>query len=359
MLDLYTYQLPFNQPFKTGSTSFSTRSGLILRFKDSSSDAISEAAPLPGFSKDGINDVINSVETRRRSIQQFFKNDFDLSELKSFSETFHELPSLQFALEMLGIELLCQRNRSAVSKILGLSTASNISVNTVIGTGSKDEIYDKIEADYNKGFRVFKIKVGKNPNPIAKILHDLHQEYPEITFRLDANQTWPIEKVREYSSLFLNLPIEYVEEPSFYNSENELDKITNNCVLPVALDESVTDLDSFSDRLKNEKVQVFVIKPTIFGSILKFIDTISSRNHLIDKIVITSAFESGVGLNQIACLAALSGSKSRAHGLNTNHYFKHRLVEKFVIKNAGISFSGKSGFGIVFNDLDSKLLKGV
>ncbi len=359
MLDLYTYQLPFNKPFKTGSTSFSTRSGLILRFKDSSSDAISEAAPLPGFSREGINDVINSADTRKKSIQQFFKNDFELSELKSFSETFHKLPSLQFALEMLGIELLCQRNSSTVSKILGLPARNFINVNTVIGTGSKDEIIDQVKTEYSKGFRVFKIKVGKSPDAAAKKLHDLHQEYPEISFRLDANQTWPLEKVREYSSLFHNLPIEYVEEPSVYKSENELNKITDNCELPVALDESVSDLNSFSAQLENEKIQAFVIKPSIFGSILKFIDTISSRNHLIDKIVITSAFESGVGLNQFACLAALAGSKSRAHGLNTNHYFKHRLAEKFVIKNAGISFSGKSGFGIVFDDLDRKLLKGV
>jgi len=359
MLELYTYQLQFNQPFKTGSTSFNKRSGLIIRFRDSSCDAISEAAPLPGFSKDHIDQIKSTLVSSKDSIQHFFKTDFDLSDLKLISESNHKTPSLQFALEMLGIEILCQRNRSSISKLLDLPVSNRVNVNAVIGTGSEDEIHHNVESDFRNGFRVFKIKVGNHPKKLAKTLHNLHLKFPAITFRLDANQTWPIEKVKEYSKLFVNLPVEYIEEPAAFKSEIKLNSVIDNCDLPVALDESISDLISLSAHIENEKIQIFVMKPTIFGSILNLIDTFSSRKHLYNKLVITSAFESGIGLNQLSWIAAIVGTKEKAHGLNTYHYFKNRLVEKFVIKNAKITFPEIIGFGINFDDIDNKMLKSV
>lgn len=359
MLELYTYQLQFNQPFRTGSTSFNKRSGLILRFKDSSCDAISEAAPLPGFSKDHIDQIKSTLVSNKDSLQHFFKTDFDLSDLKSISESNYKTPSLQFAIEMLGIEILCQRNRSSISKLFDLPANNSVNVNAVIGAGSENEIHHEVEADFRNGFRVFKIKVGNHPIKLAKTLYNLHLKFPGVTFRLDANQTWPIEKVKKYSKLFVNLPVEYIEEPVAYESENKLNTVIENCELPVALDESISDLSSLSAQIENEEIQAFIIKPTIFGSILNLIDTISSRKHLIDKLVITSAFESGIGLNQLSWIAALVGSKERAHGLNTNHYFDSRLTEMFVIKNAEITFPENIGFGIDFDDIDNKILKAV
>lgn len=359
MLELYTYQLQFNQPFETGSTSFNKRLGLILRFKDSYCDTISEAAPLPVFSKEDIKQVKNTLITNKDSLQHFFKTDFDLSDLKSISESYQRLPSLQFAIEMLGIEILCQRNRSTISELLDLPVNKSVKVNTVIGIGFEDEIHNNVESDYKNGFRVFKIKVGNQPKKLVSTLYDLHQKFPGITFRLDANKTWPIENVKEYSKLFAHLPVEYIEEPAAYDSENKLITVLEDCELPVALDESISDLSSLSAQIENEKIQAFVIKPTIFGSILDLFDTFSSRKHLINKLVITSAFESGIGLNQLSWIAALVGAKEKAHGLNTNHYFDIKLTEKYVIKNAEVTFTESIGFGIDFDDIENKILKAV
>ena len=57
MLNLYRYQLPFQQPFVTGAGTFEYREGLILRYHTSDIDVVSEVAPLPGFSTESLQEA--------------------------------------------------------------------------------------------------------------------------------------------------------------------------------------------------------------------------------------------------------------------------------------------------------------
>src|SRR5690625_4509572 len=49
---------------------------------------------------------------------------------------------------------------------------------------------------------------------LPPLLRYYSQKYPDLRFRLDANQSWPVHALNEFPELFEHSPIEYVEEPN-------------------------------------------------------------------------------------------------------------------------------------------------
>jgi len=63
-----------------------------------------------------------------------------------------------------------------------------------------------------------------------------------------------------------------------------------------------------------------VIKPSVLGGIVMALDWIEEARSLGKKAVISSAFESSVGMEVLKALACVTGNIS---GLGTERWFKH------------------------------------
>ena len=317
MFSLYSFSLPFTEPFRTPVTTITRRDGLILRY----GDHYAEASPLPGFSPDTIEQVIRRYTDNSETLTHFFDSEFDYDALTNLVKDFTGLPSLQFALSMLGFKILNNRNKPA-DTIAGLfdKDSSGVAVNEVAGT---DVTIDQVRSQVKEGATVIKFKVGSEPGNTADLLHSLHRQFPDLQFRLDANRSWPAGRVNEFSSLFKALPVQYIEEPAIFSGTNELQNLLKICELPVALDDSIQSLQVFKEysALNDEKITAYIIKPTFFGDIPGLFETISRQHSLVDKVVCTSAFESTAGLADIRRMAAAYGSKTLAHGLGTGRFF--------------------------------------
>lgn len=332
------------------------REGIIIRFQDDAIDAISEASPLPGFSAESLDDVQRFLTENTISLNSFFESNFDLDDLHQKLSSMAKTPSLQFVLSTLGTEIICQRKEISVSDLFDQPFNSTIPVNTVIGTGSTEDLTKQIQLGIHDGFSIFKIKVGPELNHLPETLSSIYKNFPYIIFRLDANGSWPIDKVSEFSDAFKNLPIEYIEEPAAYQTGKELAQILECCSLPVALDESLKGIESINHHPQNEKIEAFVIKPQLFGSILNLFVTIPRQNHLMNKCVFTTLLESATGRNIIGVLAGLFGSSAKAHGLHSGILFDEDIAADFV-KNAQFTQKPSIGFGLRFNNLNQQQLK--
>lgn len=317
MLSIYSFSLPFKEPFQTPVTTIRERRGLILR----AGNHYAEASPLPGFSPETVEHAAEALQAGKEKLDQFFDSSFDYGDLDNLVREYGLMPSLQFALSMLGFKILHQRG-VAPREVSALFEAdpAGVQVNEVAGTGTGTA---QAAALAENGAAVIKFKTEKNPEVTAELLHSLHRQFPRLQFRLDANQSWPAEKVKHYSSLFRALPVQFIEEPSAFSNEKELQTLLDHCAIPVALDESVQTLTRFRrySKLFGEKIAAFVIKPTFFGNLPGLFETIGQQNALVDKVIFTSAFESAAGLRDIRCIAAAYGAKSQAHGLGTARFF--------------------------------------
>lgn len=323
MLSLYSFSLPFAEPFRTPVTTITHRDGLILKY----GDHYAEASPLPGFSPETIVEVTSRIKKDSEDLSHFFNSKFDHDRLKSLVRKYPELPSLQFALSMLGFKILNSRDEPAGSVIkLFEGDLSALQINEVAGSDTTIEEVSKLTEG---GGKVIKFKVGGNPGKTAELLNALHRQFPELQLRLDANQSWPADRIKEYSSLFRKLPVQYIEEPAVFSGTEELKNLLELCDLPVALDESVQSLNRFKvySSLLQKEIAAFIIKPAIFGDLPGLFETIGRQNSLVNKVVFTSAFESAGGHADIRRIATAYGSEKFAHGLGTGRFFSTDLCK--------------------------------
>lgn len=201
--------------------------GVIIRTET----GVGEIAPLPGFSKETLDEALEDLQAKRPS-----------------------LPSVRFAL------FCAARPLQSVH----LPTAS---------LGPKE------------GFSTHKLKLGHLS--IADAVNFVKAHLGK-KLRLDCNRKWTLAMALEFAKQFKPDDFEYLEEP--VQTIEELIAFSKMTNFPVAVDESIGCNYEEIPTLK-----AVVVKPTIVGHIPKI------PKHL--KMIVSSSYESGIGLLHIASLA--------------------------------------------------------
>jgi len=255
---IYTYSIPISTPLLP----IAERRGLIFETKQ----GLGEAAPLPGWSKETILNILASIEDPSA------------------------FPSAAFGMKCLE----CPFPRSFPSIPLA-ALATNIS---------------EAENALNNGFKTLKIKVGHYSIPDALDLVWRVQR-PHIQLRIDINRRWSFDEALLFFNQLDPEGIEYIEEPT-----SDLRQLHQLPALPIALDETLREPANNWIQLCN--LHAFILKPTLLGSRLDFLIQLGQK--LQKKLVFSSSFESAVGLLHIAHLHARFSMKT-AVGLDTHRFF--------------------------------------
>jgi O-succinylbenzoate synthase len=336
MISLYIYRLKFKKPFITGHDTYTHRKGVLIRYLNNSVDFWSEAAPLPGFSPDTIHDITKFMSGHIEEINSLFTSDFSESDLRNSLQKWPQYPSLQYALSYLGIRLLAHRMNMPAEDFLPFKFSHKLTINDILGITNPDEIQKKLQASYDNGFRTLKIKTGDSPKELAHSLKIVSANFPDLKFRIDANRSWPIGRVNEFSSYFSDLPVEYIEEPSVFSDPTELYDLLKTAQSPVALDESIRDTKHLSEIRKTNPNIYLVIKPALMGNLFTLAETIKDFDSKRHRIVFSTLLESKIGREMTAFTAAKLGDPSLAHGLNTGKLFSEDLLPDFSLNHGNI-----------------------
>lgn len=176
---------------------------------------------------------------------------------------------------------------------------------SVLLRGSVAEILK--QAEQFAGFTSAKVKVGnlslKDAIHVVKALKD------RFRLRVDVNQKWTLEEALTFCSHFQPEDFDYLEDP--LQNEEELSQFP----FPLALD--------FSSSSIIPKAQVW--KPTVRGVPL------ASPN-----LVLSSVFESGLGLGRIVQLAYFLKLPPVPIGLGTYHSLTEDLLEEPLVFSQGM-----------------------
>lgn len=228
------------------------------------------------------------------------------------------LPACQFAFESSthpGGFCLCSRDFPSLNANLnvtysGLLSAGNLALNqwnSLWEQGYKTFKWKIAVDDINKELEIFDLLISSLPNS-AKL-------------RLDANGGLTYQQ----AELWLNkcdqfLPkIEFIEQPLPANKFREMWELSNLYSTPIALDESITNLQQLESCFQQGWEGIFVIKPGIFGSPSRLREF--CKKHQID-VVFSSVFETEIGRQAALQLAAELSTNNRAVGFGVNHFFK-------------------------------------
>jgi len=225
-----------------------------------------EVAPLPNW----------SLETLDQCIEQ----------LKTFTgQNSRELyPSVSFGLE------------SALLSLFSPLSDYTVPVATLL---KGPDILEEAKLKHQQGYTIAKLKVGLLPfEEAAPLIHELKNIF---TLRIDVNRAWSTKESLNFFSQFPLDTFDYVEEP--FRNPHDLDLFSH----PLAVDESLRDTFTLAQLETIPSLKTLVYKPTLSGGLSHCLPYYKWAKEKNLDFVLSSCFESPLGLSQITAMASRLG----------------------------------------------------
>jgi O-succinylbenzoate synthase len=301
---LYKYELPLARPLTIKGSVINSRCGVIVSLEDGNGFVgFGDASPLPGLHDESLDDVIEELKKIKKAKK--------LSGLA--------LPSVRFAVEGAMLDLAIQRQKAfnGIEKL-------QVPVNALL-FNSQENVSDEFARLCDAGFHSVKIKVGRRDvSEDIELVRSLKELNRDVTLRLDANRAWGLGEALEFCEKAGPDKIEYIEEP--VADSNDHAEFIKSSPIPLALDETLVESDISKINLNG--VKAFVLKPQVLGGFdaTARLIRIAKDNNVLS--VLSSTFESGVGIRSIALFAAKMGLLNISAGLDTLKWFAEDVLEE-------------------------------
>ncbi|MEX0684897.1 MAG: o-succinylbenzoate synthase [Balneolales bacterium] len=347
MIQYHKYNLPFLKPFSTSAGVFLNREGIIIQGEIQGIHFIGEAAPLPGFSKETLEDISVFLTKNQSHIEHLFNEDYDLASFDEHCTDLQAPPSIRFALSSAMGGYLAQKRGLSLSRYLNSASPDVVPVNMTLGLIPVDNFYENIISAWKTGYHTFKFKAGIDFETELEVLKEARKMLPQARIRIDVNGAWkPAEAINNLQRLE-SISIEYCEQPVAADDLEGLAEVTFHSPIPIAADESVRDVTSANDIIKQKAANVLILKPMLIGTITDFVQITQLANEVNMGVTVTTSLESGIGRLATAHLAASLKQQHFAHGLATGQILKDDLVDdQKWIQNGVYNLSSKAGLGL-------------
>ncbi len=334
-LNIYTYSLPFKKPFYVRNTKISSREGFIVQIiSDANIEGFGEIAPLPGLNQETLEEAREHIQFLQSRLINLSIPDGVEKLNGKFSEwldKFNLSSSVRFGMEMSVLNLVANTHNKPLYRLLSNSCKNHLQINGLL-QGSIGEVSHQASELITQGFTVLKLKVGGDvEESIQKVKAVGKAIYGKALLHLDANQSWDFDEALAFGKKIGCTLIDYIEEP--FKDISRIPEFFRQTDIPVALDESLQKY-SFEKVKSIEGVEILILKPTILGGIEKIWQMIQKAKALAIRTVISSSFESSLGVLTLAQLSAASGRNPTA-GLDTMKWFENDLLKEKLQINKG------------------------
>ena len=331
---IFRYCLPLAGPLPLAGRDIHERTGILIRIdSDSGASGWGDVAPLPGFSRESIEEAEAELtawgerlrgagfDPRGGAVASWLGND----SLPAAS------PSVRFGLET-ALASLARRMEDREGAELG-GFHGTVPVNGLLA-GSREQVLADARQLRDAGCRAVKLKVGSRPVvedvELTRVVRDTIGD--SVALRLDANRSWTLEQAVAFGREIGNSGVEYLEEP--LREPGHLRELFGAIGIPVALDESLLELRP-DDLEGRREVGAVVLKPTLLGGITSARQWVTKAAALNIRPVVSSCFESGVGLLALAELVWASTRDAVPAGLDTYRWLDADVVEPRIPFRAG------------------------
>ena len=354
---LYKYSIPLVRPLLIKDHKIVKREGYVIHLKSTEGyEGFGDVAPLPGLSHEDLSDAYRQIG----AVKPYLLNqplpahpEFLDGQMGRWLKPFLLKPSVLFGLETAILNLISQSEGRQLYDFVSVTGVSQIPLTGLL-QGTIKEVVDQSGQMIRDGYTALKLKVGKNfDDDLRKVQAVSKVAEGRALLHLDANQRWDFdEAVSFFKEVGLHV-IDYVEEP--FGDVERIPEFFEATSMPVALDESLTQMP-FTEFKSISGVYFLILKPTILGGVEKVWQIIHAAQKLAIQTVLSSCFETGLGLLMIAHLSARASHRQHA-GLDTIKWFSADVVpDKWNVHHGRVDLHDARVGG---NDLCFNLLKNV
>lgn len=311
---LSSTQRAFARPASNAQQLWTERQSCILTLQgDDRLRGRGEAAPLPGFSADRLEDCAAALGALElANIPERLENGRDpLLELTNASARLPvALPAARAALEGALLDLWSRAARRPAWALLASSeTAPGPRALAALLMGEPEQAVEQALRAQDLGFRSFKLKIGRagaRERELSAVAQLRRRLAPNATLRLDANRSLSVDEARAELPRFAIHDLEYIEEPCAPDDVAQLADLA----LPIAWDESLAERP-----LPTHPLRALVLKPTLLGGISACAAWATRATDIGAGVIISHAFEGPLGLALNATIALRWGTENVAQGL--------------------------------------------
>ncbi len=329
------YKIRFHQPLKTSASVWEFRRGWIVKVHSDGLTGLGEAAPLPGFSPESFEDCGVILTEISESVQPGGQDTPSILEI--LDQFTHRSPAAVFGVETALYDLQAKKERILLSKWLNPHAETSVKVNALY-TG---------QSQLPPGVKTVKVKLMAQSlkSDLSLINAVIDRFGDQVLLRLDVNGGWNFRQAVETCRALESYPVDYIEQPLPVHAVYEMAELRHSTTIPIAADESLTDLASAARLIEAEATDVFILKPTVSGGFAASGGIIRLAEEAGIRVVITSSLESTVG--RLALLHLTAAYKiTEPCGLLTD-LFEDDFTRFFPeVKDGKISLPRMPGLGI-------------
>jgi o-succinylbenzoate synthase len=328
----------------------SERKGVIIRVvAENGLTGLGEAAPLIGFSPDSIETATKTLSGLDRTMHGKEIPD----SIVRIGDMVRQAipagnPATVFGMETALCDLAAQKADKSLSSWLASEPLVNIPVNYLM-TGEADN-WIRVASEIKRGgYKTVKIKVGggEPTRDVAIVRQAVDVLGNDIALRLDANRRWSFDSALQILNDLRECNIEYVEEPLSMGNFPALARLKAETGVRIALDETLAEAGDIESLMAGGLVDVVIVKPTVLGGIRRTLELAEKAHRHGRPVVITSMFESEIGLAALVHLAAAVCVEGTACGLNTMSVFAESHASELLrVEDGAIRVPTGPGLGL-------------
>lgn len=243
-IDYWPVDLPITDPFVVATGARSVAENVLIRLTlDDGTSGFGEAAPFPEVGGETRASCLDTLLTLATSlIRQPVDQYRDLA--AQMDRQGHSHPAARCGLETALLDAHCRRAGMPLWQLWGGADVRPRETDITIPIATLEKTVALARGWYERGFRLFKMKVGKDVEEDIRRLEAVHRALPGVTFIGDGNQGYSredclrfVDGVRRGGGVFSLL-----EQPVPREDLESLAAIRRTTGIPVAADESVRSL---------------------------------------------------------------------------------------------------------------------
>lgn len=331
-LDYFPYELILKTPFKNSKNEISRKKiyYIELTFEDGET-YLGESTLSPELGTENEQEFFRAIKNLKSEIEN--KPIDIIKETNAFAK-YEKYPAMQFGISQCIFNKRFDKEKNEYPDDF---FARVVRVNAVIDLSPIEQCVSLAKKYAAEGFKTIKIKIGrKNFDDDFELIKLIREQIGNnINLRLDANEKWKDADALPRLKKLEKFKIDFVEQP--IKNYKKMNLLAQESPICIGWDKSLGKKFFLMD-LVSERIDFFVIKPLLYGNVIRIYNKFYSDNLTRLKIIISSTFESCVGRSLLVLLASILNN-DLCHGLNTGEFISNEMFnDPYKVKNGKIDF---------------------